>query len=211
MSRIPLAGILNAGRAASERSFMQAMQKQQMEAEKARVTQLIAGMNTALEVQEQQLEAVAQATNALAAMTSLQADVQADLAEQLQRESDESQKLAADLLKTQRALEQKRNELLSAIRDTLGDMLTEDHIASGGIWVVGDFKWGWVESRLGSQMWLPCNGNSIPIGEFPDLYAAIGDTYGASSGEGYFKLPDRSQAPGYSAGLPTALNCWIKT
>lgn len=39
---------------------------------------------------------------------------------------------------------------------------------------------------------LLCNGASLSAREYPDLFAIIGNTYGGSSGDGFFRLPDHS-------------------
>lgn len=50
--------------------------------------------------------------------------------------------------------------------------------------------------------WLVCDGSEVLQADYPDLYAVIGDTYGAAS-DGYFKLPDfRRRSPaGIGSGL----------
>ena len=39
-----------------------------------------------------------------------------------------------------------------------------------------------------SEFWLPCDGQSLATGDYPDLHRAIGTTYGSSAGK--FSLPD---------------------
>ena len=41
---------------------------------------------------------------------------------------------------------------------------------------------------LSSKGWLPCTGNPIPVATYPELYQAIGNTYGGDSQN--FALPD---------------------
>jgi microcystin-dependent protein len=44
--------------------------------------------------------------------------------------------------------------------------------------------------------WLPCNGQSLPIGQFEVLFAVIGTTYGGNNQQQTFNLPDlRGRVP----------------
>jgi microcystin-dependent protein len=44
--------------------------------------------------------------------------------------------------------------------------------------------------------WLECDGSEVRIGQYPELYACCGTTYGAGSDAGRFKLPDlRGRVP----------------
>lgn len=52
---------------------------------------------------------------------------------------------------------------------------------------IGDFKISALTSD--SNGWLVCNGRSLLIEDYPELYNVIGSDYG-SPGEGYFNLPD---------------------
>ncbi len=36
--------------------------------------------------------------------------------------------------------------------------------------------------------WIPCDGRELPVSEYPELYAVLGDLYGGSSGK--FNVPD---------------------
>lgn len=51
---------------------------------------------------------------------------------------------------------------------------------------IGDYKYS--ASNQNKNGWLICDGSSISIDEYPDLFAVIGTTFG--SGEGYFNLPN---------------------
>ena len=58
---------------------------------------------------------------------------------------------------------------------------------------IGDYKYS---SRTSDEMgWLVCDGRSISVEEYKDLYDVIGYTFGGSGGS--FKLPDfRGRVPG---------------
>lgn len=75
--------------------------------------------------------------------------------------------------------------------------------------LVGEVKW-YAGSRV-PDGWLLCDGSAYHKSNYPKLYAAIEDTWGAGAAEGYFKVPnliDRvpwgsDRAGGYiDAGLP---------
>ena len=52
---------------------------------------------------------------------------------------------------------------------------------------IGDYKYS--ASNQNKNGWLICDGRSIPISEYPDLFQVIGTTFG-SEDEGYFNLPN---------------------
>lgn len=52
--------------------------------------------------------------------------------------------------------------------------------------------------------WLQCNGAQVAIEDYPQLYAAVGDTYGIAVTDGNFVLPDLEGRVVIGAGLGTA-------
>lgn len=62
--------------------------------------------------------------------------------------------------------------------------------------------------------WLPCDGRTLARAEFPDLFAAIGTSYGAGDGYSTFRIPDlRARFPvGTGSGYPmgsTGGEAWV--
>jgi microcystin-dependent protein len=64
---------------------------------------------------------------------------------------------------------------------------------------VSDPYTGEIRVFLGSYVpegWLACDGSAVKISQYPALYSAIADTYGATGDQTTFKLPDlRGRAP----------------
>lgn len=44
--------------------------------------------------------------------------------------------------------------------------------------------------QLAQSGWLVCDGSAYPVDSYPDLFAAIGSTYGGNSKKGIFNVPD---------------------
>lgn len=58
--------------------------------------------------------------------------------------------------------------------------------------------------------WLYCNGATLFVSRFPQLYEVIGNRWGGEEGT-TFVLPSRSDCPGYSAALSDAWRAIIRT
>lgn len=56
------------------------------------------------------------------------------------------------------------------------------------------------------QGWLACNGQSVPVMQFQQLYAIIGDTYGGNTQA--FNLPNLNGAAIVGAGIGPGLSSW---
>jgi microcystin-dependent protein len=62
--------------------------------------------------------------------------------------------------------------------------------------------------------WLPCDGRTLTRSDYPDLFAAIGTSYGAGDGQSTFRIPDlRARFPvGVGSGYPlgsTGGEAWV--
>lgn len=92
------------------------------------------------------------------------------------------------------------------------DIKDTTYTAGDGIDITGDTisvinPAGVVQMYAGTVIpdgWLQCNGAQVAIEDYPQLYAAIGDTYGIAVTDGNFVLPDLEGRVVIGAGLGTA-------
>lgn len=92
------------------------------------------------------------------------------------------------------------------------DIKDTTYTAGDGIDITGDTisvinPAGIVQMYAGTVIpegWLQCNGAQVAIEDYPQLYAAIGDTYGTAVTNGNFVLPDLEGRVVIGAGLGTA-------
>ncbi len=75
----------------------------------------------------------------------------------------------------------------------LGSTLAPTAAQAGDQPYLGEIAW--VAFSFAPVNWLPCDGSTLPIAQYTDLYSLIGTTYGGD-GVNTFKLPDlRGRAP----------------
>lgn len=78
---------------------------------------------------------------------------------------------------------------LSVFPDGTLNVLTSSSNVSDTLPIGSIVEWG---SDAAPENWLICNGQELKRNEYPDLFAAIGTTYGEGDGSTTFKLPDMS-------------------
>ena len=78
---------------------------------------------------------------------------------------------------------------LNITSDGTLNVLTSSGTVSDTLPIGSIVEWG---SVTAPENWLICNGQELKRNEYPDLFAAIGTTYGEGDGSTTFKLPDMS-------------------
>ncbi|MCI7633894.1 MAG: tail fiber protein [Mollicutes bacterium] len=78
---------------------------------------------------------------------------------------------------------------LNITSDGTLNVLTSSGTVSDTLPIGSIVEWG---SAAAPENWLICNGQELKRNEYPDLFAAIGTTYGEGDGSTTFKLPDMS-------------------
>ena len=83
---------------------------------------------------------------------------------------------------------------------------TATGVAKTGEYIGSEFPIGTVVSTGGITVptgWLFCDGAAVSRATYPDLYAAIGTTYGAGDGTTTFNVPDATGNIIYAIKLAT--------
>ena len=78
---------------------------------------------------------------------------------------------------------------LNITEDGTLNVLTSSDTVSDTLPIGSIVKWG---SYTAPKNWLLCNGQELKRNEYPDLFAAIGTTYGEGNGSTTFNLPNMS-------------------
>lgn len=73
----------------------------------------------------------------------------------------------------------------------------------GNAWIVGQMEW-FATSTLPSG-WLACDGAAVLRSTYPELFEAIGTTWGAGDGSTTFNLPDARGRASVGAGTGSGL------
>jgi hypothetical protein len=78
------------------------------------------------------------------------------------------------------------NVTLAAVRRALDMLVPIGTIMAYG----GDVRKKEIIDQLGDEGWLVCNGNQVKRNEYPELFKAVGVSFGAGDGKTTFHLPD---------------------
>lgn len=211
--RLPLGGVLDRARDASERAFVLGMQTRGIEASQAETEQLIRGLETIQKSQDEQIADVVKAVDSMNEMLQLQVDATADLNKMVRDESDESQKLYEDntnqinkfyeLLVT---TAQRIDEAVASIKAQLAGWTARANGSAGGLigygvqkdellpkgWPIatGTILWHANNPATG---WLRCYGQAEPKATYPELAYVFGDMWGTATNANYFQMPTKAQ------------------
>ena len=196
--RFPIQDILNRGQEASQRRFLAGLQERAAATQEAQIAELVDRIDRLQESQEKIAEDQQKGIDALVEANKLAQEWREEMAQQMTD-------AAARLDKFMGAAEATSGGVIGQVKE-------DGTIVNGYPWATGDVIWS-TNTTATRPGWIMADARWLFADEYPELFAVLGTRFGvqtAADGRMQFRLPSRTECPGYFEGLRVRWQAFIR-
>lgn len=196
--RFPIQDILSRGQEASQRRFLAGLQERAAATQEAQIAELIDRIDRLQESQETIAEDQQKGIDALVEANKLAQEWRDEMAQQMMD-------AAARLDKFMGAAD-------ATAGGVIGQVKEDGTIVNGYPWATGDVIWS-TNTLATRPGWIMADGRWLFADENPELFVVLGTRFGvqeAADGRMQFRLPSRTECPGYFEGLNVRWQAFIR-